>query len=235
MATKKSNSYILTDPSCYTFYDRKNDICWVMQPSISEQGHNNTGLSQKSLEHLKCSLNEWKDDGTQKYIVDDLPLGDYMLGENLTEFTEKSIAFVVKLKLDKSERFSFINNPSGYLFDSKDNLFDDVEVLGTMSFSPCSNKGNYTIDYSVVNEKCRGKGVGTAMVKSFIENPDFFTYGRKLNTIYASVREDNKSCQAVLKSLGFALAPHYGRIGTPNSGKKYSTYKKVLYEEMENY
>lgn len=232
MATKKP---IITDPNCYTFYDRKNDICWVMQPPICEICSNNTGLSKGSLEHLRKSLNSWKDSGTKTYIVDDVPLGDYMLGENLTEFTEKSIAFAVKLNLDRSERFDFINNPCGYLFDSKDNLFDDVEILGTISFSPCSNKGNYTIDYSVVNEKCRGKGVGTQMLKSFMDNPDFFTYNRKFNTIYTSVRDDNTRCQAVLKKLGFALTPCYGRMGTPTSGKKYSNYKKVLNDEMENY
>lgn len=227
-------SYTLTDPSCYTFYDRKNEVCWIMQPSISEQGHSNTGLSPKTLEYLRQSLNKWKDDGVETFIINDQPLGDYMLGENLTEFTEKSIAFAVRLDLDRSEKFAFRDNPCGYLFDVNDDLCDDVEVVGTMSYSPCSNKGNYTIDYSVVNEKFRGKGIGTAMLRSFIENPDFFTYNRHLNTVFASVRDDNARCKKTLKQLGFVCQPNYGRLGQ-NSGKHYSTYKKVLEDEREYY
>ena len=232
MATRKQKQPILTDPSCYTYYDRKNEICWVLQPPICEQGKDNTGLSEKSLEHIKNSLNSWSDSGVETYIVDDQPLGDYMLGENLTEFTEKSIAFAVKLNLDKSENYSFMNNPTGYLFDSKDNLFDDVEILSTISFSPCSN-GGYSIDYSVVNEKYRGKGIGGRMIKSFIDNQDFFTYGRRVKTLYTSVREDNTRSLAMLKKLGFVVAPHYGRLSPSKNGKCYHTYKKSLVDEME--
>ncbi len=236
MATRKQKQPILTDPSCYTYYDRKNEICWVLHPPISEQGKDNTGLTENSLDHLRYCLNQWKDDGTQTFIIDDQRLGDYMLGENLTEFSEKSIAFAVKLNLDKSEKHSFINNPAGYLFNSKDDLMDDVEVLGTITFSPCFNKGGYSIDYSVVNEKYRGKGLGGRMIKSFIQNPDFFIYGRRLDTIFTTVRSDNARCQKMLKNLGFVLSPCQGRVyGDPAMHKVYRSYKKVLNEEMENY
>lgn len=236
MATRKQKQPILTDPSCYTYYDRKNEICWVLQPPICEQGKDNTGLTENSLDHLRYCLNQWKDEGIKTFIIDGQRLGDYMLGENLTEFTEKSIAFAVKLNLDKSEKHSFINNPSGYLFNSRDDLMDDVEVLGSISFSPCVNRGNYTIDYGIVNEKYRGKGLGSKMIKSFIENPDFFTYGRHFNTILTSVRSDNVRCQKMLKNLGFVLSPYQARgYGDPTVHKVYRTYKKVLNEEMENY
>lgn len=227
----------LTDPNCYTIYDRQNGLCWILQPPLCELSKSNTGLSQVTLDNLRENLNTWADKGTKTFIVDDQSLGDYMLGENLTEFTERSIAFAVKLDLDRREQFAFMDNPCGYLFNAKDNLCSDVEVMGVLSFSPCSNKGNYSIDYCVINEKYRGKGLGSRTIKSFIENPEFFTYNRKFNTLFTSVRTDNVRCQKMLKNLGFKLSPtcRIGCSDPANPTVYHTTYKKVLTEEPEAY
>lgn len=221
-----------TSPNNYTFYDRKNEICWIVQPPISEQSKKNTGLTEDTLDYLRYNLNTWQDDGVQTYIVDDQKLGDYLLGDNLTEYNEKSIAFAVQLDVDDNKNYAFMEDPSIFLFNSHDNLYDDVKILGTITFSPCANDGDYSLDYLVVNNKYRNKGLGYRLVKSFSDNTDFFTNYKPFNTLFATVREDNEPCKGMLKKMDFVVS-HCNSHNYP-IGKRYTVYKKEFCDEMEN-
>jgi len=220
-----------TDPRYYIHYDRKNNLCWLLQPAICDQSEENTGLTEGTLDYLRTSLNKWKDAGVKTFIADDCPLGDFMLGENLTEFTEKSLAVVVKPNCEKGELWDFIDRPDRYLFDVNDDLCDDVEIMGAFCYSPAMG-GSYSMDYNIVNKKHRGKGLGTAMLKSFIENPEFFTGRESIKGVHATIWEDNEvSIRSVTKN-GLKVVPGSHRLFGINHGKRYYMYQRVLDNSM---
>lgn len=220
-----------TDPWYYLHYDRKNNLCWLMQPAICDQSEENTGLTDGTMDYIRKSLNKWKDEGVTKFIADDTPLGDFITGENLSEFTEKALAVVIKPNCTKGELWNFIDRPDRYLFDANDNLVDNAEIMGVMCYSPTMG-GSYSMDYNIVNKKHRGKGLGTAMLKSFIENPEFFTGREKIKGVHATVREDNEPSIKSLMKNGLRVVPGSHRLFGINHGKRYFMYQRILDNSM---
>ncbi len=220
-----------TDPSNYLYYDRDNNICWLIQPPLCEIHEENTGLTDGTMDYIRRSLNKWKDAGITTFIADDSPLGDFITGENLTEFTERALAVAIKPNCTKGEMWDFMYSPDRYLFDVNDDLCDDAEIMAVMSYSP-SMGTQYTMDYNIVNKKYRGKGLGTAMLKSFIENPEFFTGREKIKAINATVREDNVASIKSLMKNGLTVVPGSHRQFGIANGKRYYIYQRILNESM---
>lgn len=220
-----------TDPSNYLYYDRENNICWLIQPPLEEISEENTGLTDNSMDYIRRSLNKWKDASITTFISDDSPLGDFMTGENLTEFTDRSLAIAIKPNCEKGQMWDFIYSPERYLFDVNDDLCDDVEIMGAMSYSP-SMGNQYSLDYNIVNKKFRGKGLGTAMLKSFIDNPEFFTGRDKIKSIHATVREDNVASIKSLLKNGLTVVPGSHRQFGISHGKRYYMYQRILDSSM---
>lgn len=226
---RKSKSIENTNPANYTFYDRKNNICWVMQPSQEELNDKNTGLTNESLNYIKEKLNKWQDGDIKKFIADDSKLGDFFVDETLMGgFGDRSLAIAVKPNCTKAQIHDFMFSPCRYLFDYKDNLCDDVEIMGAMVFSRTMTD-NCNIDYNVVNKKYRGKGLGTAMVKSFTDNIEAFTDNNyNVNVVHSTIRDDNESSIKCMLKNGFRVVPGSHRLFGIKHGKQYHLYKKVL-------
>lgn len=226
---RKSKPIENTDPSNYIFFDKKNNVCWIRQPSGEEVGDKNTGLTYESLNYIKGKLNKWKDEDITKFIADDCKLGDFFVDELLMKgFGDKNLAIAVKPNCTKSQIHDFMYSPSRYLFDYKDNLCDDVEIMGAMVFTRTITD-NCNIDYNVVNKKYRGKGLGTAMVKSFTDNIEVFADNNyNVNVVHSTIRDDNTSSIKCMLKNGFRVVPGSHALFGIKHGKQYHLYKKVL-------
>ena len=91
--------------------------------------------------------------------------------------------------------------------------FDDtVDLLNN------KNKENTYIEYILVNPKYHGKGIGTAITNCIKRNLDFFSQGKDVGVLQASIDNENiASRKAILKNGFKKMKPH-------NKKYPFSTY-----------
>jgi RimJ/RimL family protein N-acetyltransferase len=83
----------------------------------------------------------------------------------------------------------------------------------------------------------QGKGIGTRMIKSIKENPDFFTYSKHKGEIYASVEHSNEvSIRAFLKNGFTAYRPAHPTTSGIVDGRfdplaNYNKYTRLYFSE----
>ncbi len=227
---KKQSVPTWTEQSIYCFYDRKNNLCWLVHPPQEQLSEENTGLTDDTLSMLYNELESWDDPAIRKFLTEDGRLGHFMMESSLRNSPESGIAFVLKPNCKDHALWDFAERPGSYLFDYKDNLCDDVKVMAALGFT-LSSRNHVKFDTIVTNKKFRKKGIGTAMYRSFIENQGFFTERDRLDSISANIREDNiPSVKAAIKNglkvTAGSVAGIKGKLGT-----RYFEYHRDLKSE----
>lgn len=124
-------------------------------------------------------VNLWSQDrGVKEYITHRMPLADYLLD------------------------FIITND------DNTENLFycttkDDLVGVAYIT-SPMDGDNRTHIEYLVVNPRMQGKGIGTRMIKSIKNNPEYFASNHK-GILFASVEKSNEASKRAFLKNGFEI------------------------------
>ena len=106
------------------------------------------------------------------------------------------------------------------------------EILGLVFMCNATKEYPYSvIEYIVTNPKYMNMGIGTRMVSSIKQNPEFFTGNEHQGKFLAFVKHDNKSSKKIMLKNKFRVLKKPASI---IAGIYSCMYDQLYYDESEN-
>ena len=192
--------------------DNKQSLDWVF---IDYEYDWTKEESRNFIKDELSQLNTWGSTNISKYISE-MPLGDYMY----------DMCDIANDNYDTSQYFHLLayegNNLVGtslIAINSKDIRFE---------FNDFTLPNNMKILFLIVNPEYQNLGIGTRMIKSIIENQDFFSHKSKTSGISTDIHNENISSQkAFLKNNFTTFTP-------PRKKPRYMRYFYIEKKEQNN-
>lgn len=155
------------------FYDKNVDLHWL---------ENETAQDILDTVDIKKMVNTWSSPAINKYVADGIELDDFMN------------AFIVYTIGDKKD--TKLSCYCYYAMDDKD------RPIGIVDISTNDNRPNEAyIEYLAVNPNMTGRGIGTRMIKSIIDNGEWFSHNFHVKKWDVSIHKENTaSKKAFLKN-----------------------------------
>ena len=179
------------------FYDKDTDIYWLEM----EKGDN-----KGDFESLNNIINDWHSPEIRRYVVQDTPVADFM-----TYY----IDYVVGRKNNIVGCFCY------YALDEDSKPLGIVEVSTNLEYPERAY-----LEYLVVNPKMTGRGIGTRMIKSIVNNTNWFVKNDLVDHWEVSIDRTNKPSQkAFLKNKFFVCQRAKGQ--SSDYGFKLDRYYRV--------
>ena len=124
----------------------------------------------------------------------------------------------------------FLSDDDGIFY-----AFEGEKLVGVAFVSPPNRYYNYsTIEYLVVNPECHGRGIGTRMITSIKENPDYFVGKEHRGSYVAFVHGDNIASQKAFLKNKFQVVKRVDTFFTHHDRYVYHT-KKLDGKELPEY
>jgi GNAT superfamily N-acetyltransferase len=215
--------------------DKKTGLLWCM-PEIDCGVIGKADYTNEDKNHTKDifkEMNGWKSDNISTFITGDKEkLGTMFSAYNKELFDEYfayesgGLVAVVMLKkpnvLEYDEYRQFKTYLSYKLEDAKKGKCSIKKFLDIDEF----NDNYHThINYLVVSPKVQGRGIGTRVVKSIMNNPNFFREENE-NIVYsANIHYSNIASRKVFSKNNFSPVNYYDEDGSYTG---FSTYFNVI-------
>lgn len=116
----------------------------------------------------------------------------------------------------------FYGDESNFFYCYENNGDSIKDMVGAVIITPPTHKGNNaSIDYIVVNPNKQNNGIGTRMIKSITNNPEFFAGRSHIGSFEAVVRESDIAPQMIFVKNHYTMAPKIHPENTPDSADMY--------------
>ena len=168
-----------------TLSDENNAINWLF---IDYELDYRTQENRDKIKPLRQQLNTWDSDNIRRFISK-MPIGDFMY----------DMCDIYNDRYDDTKCFHLL-------------AFEDDILVGSAIIANNSNDiklklNNYTLPnnlkilYLLINPDYQNRGIGTRMIKSIVDNQQFFSHTAKTQGITGDIHKDNIASQkAILKN-----------------------------------
>jgi RimJ/RimL family protein N-acetyltransferase len=168
-----------------TLNDKNNAIEWLL---IDYEKDYTAQENRDKIKPLRQQLNSWSSDNIRRYITK-MPVGDFAY----------DMCDIYNDRYDDTKCFHVLAFEDGILVGTAiiANNSNDIKI----EFNNYTLPNNLKILYLVINPDYQNRGIGTRMIKSIIDNQQFFSQSAKTSGISGEIHKDNIASQkAILKN-----------------------------------